>query len=138
MKSRAMESRYSNSAKRHAFQTLLSIGETIQHLIDWNKDVQTVDDYLCSQAGTQLLAANAMLISAIGEGVNNVNLKLPDFLQTEFPDIPWREIVGMRNHIVHGYFDLNADIVFDAIKNDIPALLPTIRYAINKLSPLIE
>lgn len=131
-----MASQYSDSAKRHALQTLLSIEETLQQLIEWNKEVQTVDDYSCSQSGMQLLAANAMLISAIGEGINKVESKLPDYLTTEFPDIPWREIVGMRNHIVHGYFDLNADIVFEAIKNDIPTILPIIQSAITKIRVL--
>ncbi len=137
MKFTAMASQYSDSAKRHALQTLLSVEETIQQLIDWNKNVRTSDDFACSQAGMQLLAADAMLISAIGEGINNINNKLPDFLKTAFPEIPWQEIVGMRNHIVHGYFDLNADIVFDAIKNDIPILLPIIQAAINKVSSLM-
>ncbi|MDE6754130.1 MAG: DUF86 domain-containing protein [Muribaculaceae bacterium] len=81
----------------------------------------------------QLLAANAMLISAIGEVINKIDSKLPDFLKIEFPEIPWHEIIGMRNHIVHGYFDLNADIVFDVVKNDIPALIPIIQKAIKIL-----
>lgn len=102
-------------------------------MIDWNKEVLSANDFASSQSGMQLLAANAMLISAIGEGINKVEYKLPDFLLTEFPDIPWREIVGMRNHIVHGYFDLNADIVFDAVRNDVPTLLPIIQSAIVKV-----
>lgn len=127
---------YSDSALRHALQTLLSIEETLQKLIDWNKKLQTANDFACSQSGMQLLAADAMLISAIGEGINKVDSKLPTFLATEFPDVPWREIVGMRNQIVHGYFDLNADIVFDVLKNDVPLLLPIIQSAIVKIEDL--
>ena len=130
MKLHAMESLYSDSAKRRALQTLLSIDETIQQLIDWNKDIHSADDFASSQTGMQLLAANDMLISAIGEGVNNVNNKLPDFLSSNFPEIPWREIVGMRNRIVHGYFDLNAEIVLDAIRSGIPPLQEVIKKAI--------
>ena len=125
-----MESLYSDSAKRRALQTLFSIDETIRQLIDWNKDIHSTDDFASSQTGMQLLAANAMLISAIGEGVNNVNNKLPDFLSSNFPEIPWREIVGMRNRIVHGYFDLNAEIVLDAIRSGIPQLQEVIKKAI--------
>ncbi|MDE6424085.1 MAG: DUF86 domain-containing protein [Muribaculaceae bacterium] len=125
-----MESLYSDSAKRRALQTLFSIDETIRQLIDWNKDIHSTDDFASSQTGMQLLAANAMLISAIGEGVNNVNNKLPNFLNSNFPEIPWREIVGMRNRIVHGYFDLNAEIVLDAIRSGIPQLQEVIKKAI--------
>lgn len=104
MKSLMMESKYSDPAIRHALQTLLSIEETLQKLIIWNKDVTNANDFACSQSGMQLLAADAMLISAVGEGINKIDSKFPNFLATEFPHIPWREIVGMRNHIVHGYF----------------------------------
>lgn len=134
MKLLVMESRYSDSAKNRALQTHLSIEETIDRLIDWNKDIQSVDDFASCPTGMQLLAADAMLISAIGEGINNVNSKLPEFLTSNMPEIPWREIVGMRNHIVHGYFDLNADIVLDTIKTGIPPL----REAIKKAIAIIE
>lgn len=82
----------------------------------------------------QLLAANCTLITAIGEGVNRINRIKPDFLQSEFPEIPWRAIVGMRNHIAHGYFELDADLVFEAISTDIPPLLDAIENIIKYCS----
>jgi uncharacterized protein with HEPN domain len=36
----------------------------------------------------------------------------------------------MRNHIAHGYFELDADLIFDAVKNDIPFLAEVIRKGI--------
>ena len=78
----------------------------------------------------QLLAANCTLITAIGEGVNRINRLMPDFLLSNFPEIPWIDIIGMRNRIAHGYFELDADIVFEAVKNDIPPLAETINTAI--------
>ncbi|MDE6247439.1 MAG: DUF86 domain-containing protein [Muribaculaceae bacterium] len=125
-----MELQYSDSAKRRALQTLLSIEEALDQLIEWNKNIQSADDFVCSPTGTQLLAADAMLISAIGEGINTINSKLPDFLSSNFPEIPWREIVGMRNRIVHGYFDINAEIVIDTIRTGVPALQEVIKKAI--------
>lgn len=77
----------------------------------------------------QLLAANCTLITAIGEGINRINKILPDFLKSNFPGIPWHAIIGMRNHIAHGYFELDADIVFEAVKNDIPPLKEIIQKA---------
>lgn len=40
-------------------------------------------------------------------------------LEKEMPQMPWRQIMGMRNRIAHGYFDINADQVFDVVKNDL-------------------
>lgn len=125
-----MESPYSDKDKERAIQTMESIQETISQLVDWNKLVSSTESYHSSQTGMQLLAANCTLITAIGEGVNRINRVLPDFLQTNFPDIPWRSIVGMRNHICHGYFELDGDIVFEAVKNEIPLLADVFQKAI--------
>lgn len=125
-----MELCFSDANKERALQTLESINETITQLVDWNERICSSEDYYNSQSGMQLLAANCTLITAIGEGVNRIERILPGFLQFNFPEIPWNAIIGMRNHIAHGYFELDADMVFDAIKNDIPQLSEAIRGAI--------
>jgi len=116
--------------------TLENLSKTIQQLEDWNVGVSSIEDYYSSQTGMQLLAANCTLITAIGEGVNRCNRILPNFLSDNFPNIPWQAIVGMRNHICHGYFELDADLIFEAVKYDIPSLNETISSAIVILSDL--
>lgn len=125
-----MPSRYSDDNLHNVLPTLRSVKETLIQLLEWNKNVDSAESYYESQTGMQLLAANCMLITAIGEGINRVMRIAPDFLKTYFPETPWRAIIGMRNHIAHGYFELDADVVFDAIKNDIPPLLNIINKAI--------
>ena len=39
------------------------------------------------------------------------------------PDIPWREIVGLRNRLVHVYFDIDLPVVWDTVRDDLPALI---------------
>lgn len=129
-----MPSQYSEQNKLRARQTLESIHETLVQLIEWNKDVNSADDYYASQSGMQLLAANCTLITAIGEGINRINRILPDYLLSEFPEVPWKAIIGMRNHIAHGYFELDAELVFEAIQTDIPALLTIVREAVRRCS----
>lgn len=126
-------SKFSETEIRQGFITLESVDKVIDDLISWNKNVSSVEDYYSTQTGMQLLAANCTLITAIGEGINRVNRLLPDFLSSQFPEIPWKAIVGMRNHIAHGYFELDADLVFDAVKEEIPALKDAILRAIRRL-----
>ena len=45
----------------------------------------------------------------------------------------WPEVIGIRNHIVHGYFDINGYLVFDTIKNDLDALQKAIEYFLQTL-----
>ena len=127
-----MASKYFDSGNNERILlTLNSISETIEQLIDWNKNVNSTDDYYTSPVGMQLLAANCTLITAIGEGINRINRLSPDFLSDNFPDIPWVDIIGMRNRIAHGYFELDAEIILDAIKTGVPPLQDAILKAID-------
>jgi uncharacterized protein with HEPN domain len=52
----------------------------------------------------------------IGEAVKN----LPEEMKRGLPHVPWREIAGMRDIVIHEYFDLNEEDVWDTIQNDLP------------------
>lgn len=41
----------------------------------------------------------------------------------EFPQIPWMNIISMRNRLIHGYFDINLDIVWKTVVEDLPPLI---------------
>ena len=43
--------------------------------------------------------------------------------QGKCPGIPWRDIIGMRNRLVHVYFDVDLDLVWDTIRTDLPPLI---------------
>lgn len=114
--------------------TLLQIKKTIEQLQDWNKDIQNVDDYYSTPEGMKNLAASCMLIEAIGEGVKQIDKLTQSRLLDERPEIPWQDVIGIRNHIAHGYFDIDGDIVLDVIKNNLDELLTAINYFITKFS----
>ncbi|WP_353050805.1 HepT-like ribonuclease domain-containing protein [Duncaniella freteri] len=94
-------------------------------IIGWNSEVKSYDEYLSSQSGMQKLAANSMIIQSIGEGVKKIDRLLPGFLNDNSPEIPWRNIKGIRDHIAHGYFDIDAEIIYDVTLNEIPRLRET-------------
>jgi uncharacterized protein with HEPN domain len=53
---------------------------------------------------------------------------LPDETRAHAQDIPWPKIIGMRNVLVHGYFDIDTEIVWHAVTRDVPALKPAIQH----------
>lgn len=126
-----MESQYSNTAI--VIETLSQIQKAIKQLLEWNKDISSYEDYLTTQEGTKILAANCMLIEAIGEGIKKIDRKTDKTLLPLRPEIPWSEIMGMRDHIAHGYFDIDAELVFETIKNDIEPLSLAISYLLEFL-----
>jgi uncharacterized protein with HEPN domain len=59
---------------------------------------------------------------------------LPDEVRSVAPSIPWPKIIGMRNILVHGYFAIDTDIVWDAATRDVPALKPEVEQLLTRLS----
>ncbi len=51
----------------------------------------------------------------------------------KYPDIPWGEIKGMRNIVVHDYFNIDAEEIFNTCKEDIPKLAQTVGMIISDL-----
>ena len=49
--------------------------------------------------------------------------KLTDAFKQRHSEIPWRAMKGLRNRIVHEYGNVNLSVVYDTVRNDIPALL---------------
>ena len=121
---------------RYAQETLLNIKRAILMLQEWNEGVESADEWLSSTYGMQKLAGNAMMIEVIGEEVKKVEKRLGIEFLNQRPDIPWREIMDMRNHIAHGYFDINELYVFSVIQNDLAPLLEAVEYLISVLDTL--
>ena len=118
-----MESKYSHD-RAIAHHTLLQMVHACEMIMLWNKKTTSIQDYLSSPEGMEKMAASCMLIQSIGEGVKKIDKLLPDFFINNAPEIPWRSIKGLRDHIAHGYFNIDTDIVFDVAINEIPRLQP--------------
>ncbi len=113
--------------------TLLNIKKAIEQLQLWNADIENTDDWYKSDSGMHDLAANCMLIEAIGEAVKSIEKRAGiDFLMQR-PEIPWPEIKGMRNYIAHGYFDIDGEFIFSVIKNDLQPLLVAVEYLLKQI-----
>ena len=57
-------------------------------------------------------------LEIIGEATKNI----PDSFRKEYPEIPWKKIAGLRDIIIHTYFEVDLDITWGIIKNDLPEL----------------
>lgn len=54
-------------------------------------------------------------IEIIGEAASKISVEL----KTKYSEIPWVDIVGMRNKLIHGYFEVNLDILWETIDKDL-------------------
>ncbi len=58
---------------------------------------------------------------------------LPEDVRALAPEIEWRKIIGMRNVLVHGYFEIDTEIVWEAASRDAPALKPDLERLLQRL-----
>ena len=69
------------------------------------------------------------MVEIIGEAAYMIT---GDFKEAH-QELNWREIQGMRHHLVHGYFQISAEVLWDAINNDIPAMIPILQRYLDEI-----
>lgn len=73
-----------------------------------------------------LVLAPIQSIQIVGEAASKIS---PDARQS-MPRIPWPQIVAMRNRLIHGYFDVDLDRVWDTVTADLPPLVAELEKAL--------
>jgi len=79
---------------------------------------------------TVLKRAFVRSLEVIGEATKH----LPSDLRRKYPDVDWREMAGIRDRLIHGYVNIDHEIVWNVITNDIPALRRQIQQIIENES----
>jgi uncharacterized protein with HEPN domain len=103
-----------------------SVNEYLQHILDEGNYLAlavqgtTKESFLEDQT---LMRAFVRSIEVVGEAVKQI----PDNLRDKFPQIEWRAIAGMRDRLIHVYYGIDYEIVWDVAAAKIPSLIPVIR-----------
>lgn len=75
-----------------------------------------------------LLFALVRAIEILGEAASMVT----GATRATLPQVPWAQIVAMRNRLVHAYFDINRDVLWKTANKEVPALLPALEAALSE------
>lgn len=101
--------------------------ESLEVIQQRTEDIHYTNDFLDSATGTLLLDGVCMKLIATGESIKNLDKLTKGNLLVLYPQIPWREVMGMRDIIVHHYFEVDADVIFNTVKENIPLLMDTLK-----------
>ncbi len=80
-------------------------------------------DYARFEDDVRTVYAVIRALEIIGEAVK----RLPADFRERYPSIPWKDMAGMRDKIIHGYDEVDLRIVWKVVKEDIPALKPRLQ-----------
>ena len=98
----------------------------VQHMIDAAESAaQFLDGRQRRELDSDrmLLFAVVRAIEIIGEAAGRVSIETRETM----PEIPWGAIIAMRNRLIHGYFDIDTEVVWKTVTEELPALLGQLR-----------
>ncbi len=100
---------------------MIDAAETAAKFVDGRREADLDSDPM-------LLFALVRAIEVIGEAASRVS----DECRSAHPEVPWPAIVSMRNRLIHAYFDINHEILWRTVTDELPRLIPLLRTAIER------
>jgi uncharacterized protein with HEPN domain len=94
------------------------------YLEDILKAIEKIERFTRGLSKEEFLS-NELVVDAIIrnlEVIGEATKKLPEELKNRHSNLPWKEIAGMRDVLIHGYFGVDLETVWDTVKEDLPAL----------------
>jgi uncharacterized protein with HEPN domain len=106
------------------FTHMLEMGETVANFVKG----RTREDLDADQV---FMMGLRMVIALIGEAASQI----PRATQANYGQIPWPQIIGMRNRLIHGYDEVNLDLVWHTATQHIPIMVTLLREVLDALPP---
>ncbi len=120
--------------KELVLDILCQILEATQKVNQRFEQIETVSDFTGSPFGMEKLDSICMLLIAIGESLKNIDKVTGRELLKKYPEIDWKGAKGLRDIIVHQYFDVDAGEKFWVCEKHIPPLSETIKKMVSDLT----
>ena len=101
----------------------------IKHMIDASEEALS---FVQGKVRNDLNSNRMLVLSIIKEIeiIGEAASKISKITSQKYSDIPWQDVIGMRNKLIHGYFEVDLDIVWMTISDDIPRLLSVLKKVI--------
>jgi uncharacterized protein with HEPN domain len=112
-------------APRHSIDYLNDIIEAIEKAEAFSRNM-TMEEFVSDD---KTLYATVRAIEIIGEASKHV----PDSVRIRFPDLPWRQMSGMRDKLIHAYFGVDATVIWKTVKEDIPPIKNALELVIREI-----
>lgn len=113
--------------------SLLKIRKAIDTILERASVVSDPNELLTSPEGMMRLDAICMNLIALGEAVKGLDKQTHGELLPKYPEIYWSGVMRMRDKIAHHYFEIDTDVVFRTIQEDVPQMKEVINKIITEI-----
>ena len=107
--------------------------ESIDLILAWSEPIDSPEDFLLSPGNVLIFDGCVMRLQVIGENTKKIDERTNGELLSNFPEIPWRKIIGLRNIISHEYANIDEAVIFAIIKQSLFPLRSNISQIIDML-----
>jgi uncharacterized protein with HEPN domain len=98
---------------------------SIDYIEDFLADYEA-DDFINDK---RTVFAVLWCLRVLGEAAKHIPAQVRDL----YPEIPWEDMTGMRDKVVHGYFGINLEVVWDTATCDLPQVKPLVEMALREI-----
>jgi uncharacterized protein with HEPN domain len=113
-------------SKREVKLYLTDIDDAISAIRSYTKDI-TYEQLAGDRKTREAIILNFVVI---GEAIK----KIPPDIVERFPDVPWKEFAGMRDKMVHGYFQISTTIMWETVQHDLSPLATVVKVLLHEYS----
>ncbi len=111
--------------KREYGDYIQDILNSVDAIEEFVKDI----DFETFENDKKTVFAVTRAIEIIGEATKNI----PDLLRKKYPQVPWKDMAGMRDKLIHEYFGIDVDVLWKTVTQDIPQLKALIQKVIDDI-----
>ena len=115
-----------NQEKRQILELIDMVLDSILVIQERTSHIQNGDDFMLSPDNMFILDGVCMKLIFIGESIKSIDKITQGKLLCNYPAIPWKEVMKQRDLIAHHYFRIDADSIYNTIKEDLPFLYQTL------------
>ncbi|MHB8336620.1 MAG: HepT-like ribonuclease domain-containing protein [Ignavibacteriaceae bacterium] len=98
----------------------------IRHMADAGEEALA----FAARVAKEDFAQNRMLILSVIKDIEIIGeaaSRISEETKLKFLNIPWKDIIGMRNRLIHGYFEVDIELIWNTIRNDLPPLMKSLK-----------
>ena len=112
--------------KELVVEKLTQVSDALDRVARRFEGIKSAEDFLASEQGLDMLDGICMMLIAVGENLKSIDRMTESKILTQYPEVNWRGVKGVRDVISHQYFNIDAEEIFYICNHDLDQLRLTI------------